>query len=250
MTCGGRIVTTRTRLARPGARHDQLPHRRAARGPDLLGLSDAAGDCRALATLGYAPSGGGTLSLGFVAGLSAIDTVLLLALVFFFVYAHGVRLRDVFIGWRPLSGEAMLGVPLTLLALALAAGVLLLVRSFALFLHSVEPNPLQSLIHSRRDAWLLGLVVVGAGGIREEIQRAFQLRRFEQWLGGGGVGVIVTSVAFGGGHYVQGVDAVIATGVLGAFWGVVYLRRRSAVAPMVSHACFNLLQIGQFLVMR
>ena len=89
-----------------------------------------------------------------------------------------------------------------------------------------------------------------AGGVREEIQRAFLLHRFEVWLGGGTVGVIVTSVAFGAGHLLQGDDAAIVTGLLGAFWGMVYLRRRSAVAPMVSHAGFDLVQILQFVIMR
>jgi membrane protease YdiL (CAAX protease family) len=46
------------------------------------------------------------------------------------------------------------------------------------------------------------------------------------------------------------VDASIATGLLGAFWGVVYLRRRSAVAPIVSHSGFDLIQIVQFLLVR
>ena len=41
----------------------------------------------------------------------------------------------------------------------------------------------------------------------------------------------------------QGWDAVITTGVLGAFWAVVYLRRRSSVAPIVSHAGFNSLEV-------
>ena len=59
---------------------------------------------------------------------------------------------------------------------------------------------------------------------------------------------MVTSAAFGAGHLMQGVDATIATGLLGAFWGVIYLRRRSCVAPMVSHAGFDLVQIVQFLV--
>jgi len=88
----------------------------------------------------------------------------------------------------------------------------------------------------------------GPGYVREEIQRAFLLHRFEEWLGGRAVGVIVTSAAFGAGHGLQGVDAGVATGLLGAFWGVIYLRRRSAVAPMVSHAGFDLLQIVQFLI--
>ena len=85
-----------------------------------------------------------------------------------------------------------------------------------------------------------------AGGIREELQRAFVLRRFERQLGGPLVGVIVASAAFGAGHRVQGADAAIATALLGAFWAVTYLRRRSVIAPVISHSGFNLLQLLQF----
>jgi membrane protease YdiL (CAAX protease family) len=55
--------------------------------------------------------------------------------------------------------------------------------------------------------------------------------------------VIVLSVGFGLGHIVQGWDAVVTTGALGAFWAVLYLRRRSVVAPLVSHAGFNSLEV-------
>jgi membrane protease YdiL (CAAX protease family) len=109
---------------------------------------------------------------------------------------------------------------------------------------------MEGLLTSGRDAWLFALVVIVAGGVREEIQRAFLLHRFEVWLGGGAVGVVVTSTAFGVGHLLQGSDAAIVTGLLGAFWAVVYLRRRSAVAPMVSHAGFDLVQIGQYVITR
>ena len=76
------------------------------------------------------------------------------------------------------------------------------------------------------------------------MQRAFILRRFEQHLGGAVTGLIVFSVAFGLGHLVQGRDAAIVTGLLGAFWGIVYLRRRSVVAPIVCHAGFNLIEVA------
>jgi uncharacterized protein len=170
--------------------------------------------------------------------------------VFAFVYAHGEHPRDVFIGYRPPSGEAALGILLTLFALALAAGVLLLVQTLAPSLHSVERNPLQSLMQSPRDAWLFALVVFVAGGFREEIQRAFLLHRFDVWLGGPIVGLVVTSVGFGAGHLFQGVDAAITTGLLGAFWAVIYLRRRSAAAPIVSHAGFDLVQIVPYMLGR
>src|SRR5262245_30189847 len=199
--------------------------------------------------LGYGPFiAQGTLRLSYVVGISLGDSVLLIGLVLLFLYAHGERPRDVIVGRRPIAGEAWHGALLILAAVAIAALVLVTIQYAAPSLHTVEKNPLQSLLTSPRDAWLFALVVLVAGGIREEIPRAFLLHRFEQWLGGGRVGVIVTSVAFGGGHLLQGVDAAIATGLLGAFWGVVYLRRRSAVAPIVSHSGFDLIQIVQYLV--
>ncbi len=115
----------------------------------------------------------------------------------------------------------MLGLLLIPIAFGIAIVVMLTVRRFAPSLHNVADNPLQELLRSPRDAWLFALVVVVAGGVREEIQRAFLLHRFDVWLGGGVVGLVVTSVAFGAGHFdLQGLDAGIATGLLGAFWGI------------------------------
>jgi membrane protease YdiL (CAAX protease family) len=135
-----------------------------------------------------------------------------------------------------------------LVALVIGIGILATIQRYAPSLHTVERNPLEALIRTPRDIWLFAVVVVVAGGFREELQRAFLLHRFEWWLGGAPFGVLAASVAFGAGHLIQGIDAAIATGALGAFWGVIYLRRRSIVAPVVSHSGFNLLQIAQFLV--
>ena len=196
-----------------------------------------------MAAIGFAPSTGGRLNVAYVVGVSLADTVALVSLILLFLWAHGERARDVLLGRRPVLGEIAAGVPLVLVAIGIGIGVLAAIQTFAPRLHTVEHNPLQELLRSPRDAWLFAFVVVVAGGVREEIQRAFLLHRFEVWLGGGAVGVIVTSAAFGIGHLLQGVDAAVATGLLGAFWGIVYLWRRSAIAPMVSHSGFDLLQI-------
>jgi membrane protease YdiL (CAAX protease family) len=55
-------------------------------------------------------------------------------------------------------------------------------------------------------------------------------------------------VAFGLGHVLQGWDAGIATGLLGLMWAVMYVRRRSSIAPVVSHAGFNSLEIVRIAV--
>jgi membrane protease YdiL (CAAX protease family) len=202
-----------------------------------------------LIALGYRPQrAGGALNVGYVVALSLGDAVLLIGLILLLLYAHGERPRDVFAGRRPIVAEIVFGLLLIPIAFAIAIAVMLTVQRFAPSLHNVAQNPLEGLLRSRRDAWLFALVVVVAGGVREEIQRAFLLHRFDVWLGGRVVGLVVTSVAFGAGHFsLQGVDAGIATGLLGAFWAIVYLRRRSAVAPMVSHAAFDLLQIVPYL---
>jgi len=197
-----------------------------------------------LGALGYAAeSSPGHYRIGFIVGISIVDSVAVIGLVLLFLRTHGERPRDVLLGDRLVVREALAGVPLVFVALGLAALALTVIQQLAPSLHNVEKNPLQELMKSPLNASLFILVALVAGGLREEVQRAFLLHRFEAWLGGGAVGVVVTSIAFGAGHLIQGVDAAVATGLLGAFWGSIYLRRRSMVAPLVSHAGFDVLQI-------
>jgi membrane protease YdiL (CAAX protease family) len=201
-----------------------------------------------LFALGIQPLDAGRApNITFVVALSLLDTIFLVGLIVMFLRARGESVRHVFLGGKPWLAEVRLGVPLTVAAFALAFVVMFSAQSAAPWLRTVEHNPLQELLRTPLSAALFALVVVVAGGVREELQRAFLLRRFEQALGGRAVGVTAVSIAFGVGHTIQGYDAVVTTAVLGAFWGVVYLRRRSVVAPMMSHAGFDLLQIAQFL---
>lgn len=185
----------------------------------------------------------GQLSLPFVLVLSIADTAVLIALMVFLTRAHGQRVADLWLGSRPIRGEVFHG--LLLIPLVFLGVVVLLnaMRIFAPWLHNVPINPLEELAGSPGQAAVFAVVAIVAGGIREELQRAFLLQRFEQHLGGAKVGVIILSVGFGLGHIVQGWDAVITTGALGAFWALLYLRRRSTIAPMVSHAGFNSLEV-------
>jgi membrane protease YdiL (CAAX protease family) len=192
----------------------------------------------------------GRLSVAYVVALSLADAIALVALILLFLRVHGESPREVLIGRGRVLREVVAGIPMILFALGIAIVVLLAIQKLAPFLHTVEKNPLEDLLRSPRDAWLFAFIVVVAGGVREEVQRAFLIHRFDRWLGGGAIGVVVTSAAFGLGHLIQGVDAALATSLMGAFWGVVYLRRRSCVAPMVSHAGFDLLQVAQFFAVR
>lgn len=191
----------------------------------------------------------GSLSLVAVAVPTLADTIVTMVLVVIFLRRRGESPRDVFLGSRPVGSEALAGlalVPLVFLTVALLGA---LVQAVAPWLHDVAENPLADLMKTPWSALVMGVIAVVGGGIREELQRGFILHRFDQHLGGRAFGLVVFSVLFGLGHAeVQGWDAAIFTGTLGLIWGVVYLVRGSVVAPMVSHAVFNAIQVAWQLV--
>ena len=185
----------------------------------------------------------GRMSLAFVLTLSLADTVVLVALMVALTRAHGESATELWLGMRSIRTEVLLGIlliPVVFMGVVILLNVL---RLTAPWLHNVPQNPLEQLAGTATEAAMFAMVAIVAGGVREELQRAFLLRRFEGHLGGAAVGVVVLSVAFGFAHQLQGWDVGITTGALGAFWAIVYLRRRSSVAPIVSHAGFNTLEI-------
>jgi membrane protease YdiL (CAAX protease family) len=197
-----------------------------------------------LGLIGLTPEGDdGRLSLPFVLILSLGDTLILVALMAALTRAHGDSLRALWLGDRPVAREVLAGAMLVPLVFFAVVVLLNLLRLLAPWLHNVPTNPFEQLAATPADAVALAVVAIVAGGVREELQRAFLLRRFVRHLGGPAVGVAVLSIAFGAGHYMQGWDAVVTTGLLGAFWAVLYLRRGSSVAPIVSHAGFNGLEV-------
>ncbi len=190
----------------------------------------------------------GNLSLQFFATLSFVDTALVVLLIRLFLAGSRERPERIFLGARPWRREALHGVllmPVVFLAVSL---VVLGVRTILPWLHNVERNPLQNFMDSPLEAAAFLVVVVLAGGVREEIQRAFILHRFDQRLGGATVGLVVFSATFGLLHVDQGYDSAVGIGLLGLFWGTMYIRRRSVVAPMVNHACFNAAQVAHGLL--
>ena len=185
----------------------------------------------------------GQLSLPGVVALLLGNAALVLGLVIYFLKQHGERPWSVFVGARAIRTELRIGLLLLPLVLALAASSVMLLHRVWPDLRNVPQNPFEALLQSPTDAAMFAVVAVVAGAIGEELQRAFILRRFEQHLGGGWVGLVVFSILFGLGHQMQGWDAAIVTGVLGLLWGVLYLKRHSVVPAVVSHAGFNLSQI-------
>jgi membrane protease YdiL (CAAX protease family) len=195
-------------------------------------------------------NGEGGLNPRFVFTISMIDAVLVMGLVAFLLRTGGESVREVLLGRVRVLREVWVGlamIPLVFVIVALIIGVVI---TWVPELRNVPRNPFEAMLTTRLDAAIFAVVVMVAGGLREEVQRGFIVHRFGQYLGGGIYGVLFYSVFFGLGHYEQGYDASIATAVLGLIWGLTYLRRRSIIAPVVSHAGFNLAQIVKQLALR
>jgi len=197
-----------------------------------------------LIALGARVSPDDPIPFSFVVMLSLLDTLAIVALVVMFLRLRGETAGHVLLGRGPIWPEVRRGLAWLPFVFVIVITLGALVQALAPWLHNVQENPLQKMLTSPWRVATFALVVVVAGGVREEVQRAFILHRFEQDLGGVRLGLVLFSVAFGLGHLTQGRDAAIITGSLGFFWGLLYLSRRSMVAPAVSHAFFNLIEIA------
>jgi membrane protease YdiL (CAAX protease family) len=147
----------------------------------------------------------------------------------------GLRLQR----WKTNVLLGVLAAP-CLVVVSSAAGMI-----FQLFLprYALDKNPLMEMIHSPRQLALFIVAAILCGGVKEELQRAFILRRFQDRLGGAKAGLIIWSLVFGAGHYVQGVQGVFAATILGLVFGALYLMRGNLILPVTAHAVYNTLAL-------
>jgi len=184
-----------------------------------------------------------TYTIEFFAMSSLLDTALVALLIRVFLMLSGETSRDVFIGPRSWWREGVRGLALVPVLCGGVAGMGWALHRLLPWTHNVAVSPYDAYMHSPIEATIFVVVVVLAGGAREELQRAFILHRFEQRIGGAWIGLVVYTVVFAAGHLIQGIDATLEVSLLGVVWALFYLRRRSAVVGMVSHAGFDAAQI-------
>ena len=102
-----------------------------------------------------------------------------------------------------------------------------------------EGNPILEMIKTPLDLVAFSVAGVYAGGIKEEVQRAFILIRFEKHLGGVSAGLILWSLVFGLGHFEQGWNSAFSAGVLGLVFGGIFLWKRNLFTAISVHAVYD-----------
>jgi membrane protease YdiL (CAAX protease family) len=169
--------------------------------------------------------------------LESTITFLLLAYI---LKIHGERIRDMGLRWDRWKSHLFVGLALVPILFLINE---IVGRIFSIYLpeYYMEQNPLTAIIHTPWQLALFIFTVLIAGGIKEELQRAFILRTFSRCLGGPVVGLVLWSLAFGIFHYVQGVQGVTVTAIIGLAFGILYLLRGSLIGPIAAHGTYDAL---------
>jgi CAAX protease family protein len=182
--------------------------------------------------------------LSFV--LAAVATIFrdlgLVSLILFFLRRNGENVERV--GWslRRAGREAALGVALFV---PFVFGATLLERGLLRVGLSRPATPLPSFLQARSAAeLLLAVVLVAVVALAEEtIFRGYLMLRFQAVLRGSARAVLLSSVIFSLGHGYEGSVGLVTVGVMGAVFAIIYLWRRSLVAPIVMHFLQDFLSI-------
>ncbi len=185
-----------------------------------------------------------------ITGFILLEACITLFFLFMLLRAHGETLADYGVRRPNLLPNVAVGLAVMPLLFLTNAVVTEFFRRF-LPGYYMERNPLVDLIRTPVDFVLFLFSGLLAGGIKEELQRAFILCRFRQHLGGAWLGLVLWSLAFAAGHYLQGAQGVVVAGILGLIFGILYLTRNSVITPIVSHATYDsIVLVGYWFFLR
>jgi len=184
----------------------------------------------------------GNLSFVLLAVATIFRDLGLVSLILFFLWRNGENVER--IGWslRRAGREAALGVALFI---PFVFGAALLERGLLRVGLSRPATPLPCFLEARGGSeFLLAAVLVAVVAVAEEIIfRGYLILRFQAVLRGSARAVLLSSVIFSLGHGYEGSAGLVTVGVMGAVFAVIYLWRRSLVAPIVMHFLQDFLSI-------
>jgi membrane protease YdiL (CAAX protease family) len=155
---------------------------------------------------------------------------------------HGETFHGLGFRWKHWKRNFLIGLVLVPFLFLINAIVAILFKVY-LPEYYIEKNPLVENLHTPQQLALFIFSALIAGGIKEEIQRAFIINRFRGYLGGAGTGLLIWSLAFGAGHYVQGAQGIVIASLYGFFFGGIYLLSGSLIAPIAAHGAYDALAI-------
>ena len=184
----------------------------------------------------------GVLSFTLMAWATILRDLALVSLIFYFLWRNGEPKRN--LGWTSKNVWRDIGIGISLfIPFFFATG--LLEKSLHSVGFSVPSTPLPSYLSARDiPQILLAAFLVAVVAVAEEtIFRGYLILRFKN-LGASSVAAVVLSAfIFSLGHGYEGSAGVVTVGVIGLFFGAIYLWRRSLVTTMVMHFLLDFIGI-------
>ncbi|MFA5111083.1 MAG: type II CAAX endopeptidase family protein [Desulfobaccales bacterium] len=176
----------------------------------------------------------GTLGFVFTAFAVMLRDLALVSLILFFLWRNGEPLEQ--LGWTFKNGwkDVILGVGL-FLPLFFGAGVLDHLLQSAGFSSPATPLPAFLAAKGGAEIILAFFLVVAVALAEETIFRGYLLLRFRGLKMKPGWAALLSAVIFSLGHGYEGSSGVVTVGGMGLAFALVYLWRRSLVAPVIMH---------------
>jgi membrane protease YdiL (CAAX protease family) len=158
----------------------------------------------------------------------------LISLIIFFIHSNREHVRS--IGWtfKNARREIVLGILLFIVFFFGAAFLEMFLEAAGL---STPRIPAPSFVTPRGILQsMLALVMVVVVALSEEtIFRGYLILRFRAVTGSAVWAILLSAFVFSLGHGYEGSAGVVTVGFMGVFLGVIYVWRRSLIAPIVIH---------------
>jgi membrane protease YdiL (CAAX protease family) len=184
----------------------------------------------------------GRVSFVFLAVATILRDLSLVGLVLFFAWRNGEPVRR--LGWRHegLDRELLLGFVLYL-PFVFVVGAAAQLFSAAGLSAPAEPGPSFFKIGGQWELVLAVAMVVVVAISEETIFRGYLMLRLRTVTGSTAAAVLLSAVIFALGHGYEGPLGVATVGVMGLVFSLIYLWRKSLVAPIVLHFLQNFIAI-------
>jgi membrane protease YdiL (CAAX protease family) len=164
---------------------------------------------------------------------SILSDVALVSLVLYFVWRNGETLRQLGWTWGRRWRDVLIGAALFFPAAFGASSLEAVLHAAGLSAPSKLPSFLVAKGVSKE---MLAFVLVMVVAVAEEtIFRGYLILRLRTVAGGTGAAVLLSSFIFSLGHGYEGAAGMISVFFLGVVFALVYVWRKSLVAPMVMH---------------
>jgi membrane protease YdiL (CAAX protease family) len=175
----------------------------------------------------------GQLTFVPVAIMTILRDLALMSLVLFFIWRNRETAAD--IGWlfRKRWADVILGVVL-FAPIFFLTGLLDSTLQAVGFSAPATPQPTFLDVRGLAEGVMALVLIVVVALAEETIFRGYLLLRFRSFTSITAA-VVLSSIVFSIGHGYEGTAGVITVGTMGAILAVIYLWRKSLVAPMVIH---------------